>query len=54
MRETTMDPTTVSKEIKESAARAPRLEVDEGHRVGSDCASEVHSGSTQATPPSRS
>ena len=36
MRDTTIDPTTVSREIEESAARAPRLEVDQGHRPGGD------------------
>jgi hypothetical protein len=34
MGETIIDPITVSRDLDEGAARAPRLEVDEGHRPG--------------------
>jgi hypothetical protein len=34
MGETTKDPITVSRDLEGRGARAPRLEVDEGHRPG--------------------
>ena len=52
MRDTTIDPTTVSREIEESAARAPRLEVDEGHRPGTVTAQQAPCPSALPAPSS--
>ena len=52
MRDTTIDPATVSREIEESAARAPRLEVDEGHRPGGVTARQAPRPSAHPAPSS--
>jgi hypothetical protein len=52
MRDTTIDPTTVSREIEESAARSPRLEVDEGHRPGGVTARQTPRPSAHPAPSS--
>ena len=50
MRDTIIDPTTVSRKIEESAARAPHLEVDEGHRPGGVTAQQAPRPSAHPAP----
>jgi hypothetical protein len=52
MRYTTIDPTTVSREIEESVALTPRLEVDEGHRTGGVTAQQASHPSVHTAPSS--
>jgi hypothetical protein len=54
MQDTTIDPTTVSRDLEESAVRAPRLEVDEGHRPGGVTAGSPGSAPHGSPAPSSS
>ena len=52
MGDTSIDRVTVSRGLEESAARAPRLEVDEGHRPGEVTAQQVPRPSAHPAPSS--
>src|ERR687888_243104 len=52
MRDTTIDPIAVSRDLVESAARAPRLEVDEGHRPVGVTAQQALRSSAHRAPSS--
>jgi hypothetical protein len=52
MRDTTRDPTTVSRNLEKSAARAPGLEVDEGHWPGGVTAQQAPCPSAHPAPSS--
>src|SRR5262245_40743018 len=54
MRDTTIDPITVARDLEEGTARAPRLGVDEGYRPGGATARPAPRPSAHPTPsPSR-